>query len=85
MLTTTELFNLGVAYGSFSLGDIDQGVHCILPGTDHTTGEETNLVFYDICDSFLQIKDEEKNTAYLNAIITWANKHNIDIGITTLF
>lgn len=29
--TRAELFRLGQAWGSFSVGEIEQGVHCVLP------------------------------------------------------
>jgi hypothetical protein len=31
--TRAELFRLGMAYGLFASGDIDAGVHTVLPGT----------------------------------------------------
>ena len=82
MISTEELFNLGVAYGSFSLGDIDQGVHMILPVTDVASGEPSNQVFEDLVFNFGLIDPDDENvgTEYLNTIIRWAKHYGIDIG-----
>ncbi len=95
-LTTTELFDLGVAYGSFSVGEIDQGIHLVLPVCDVGSTEVTkNQVFTDLVDhDFYNIDYPEGWTSdkpyphdwselgelYCNAITAWAKRNNIDIG-----
>ncbi len=95
-LTTTELFDLGVAYGSFSVDEIDQGIHLVLPVCDVGSTEVTkNQVFSDLIDHDFYHIDypegwtddkphpydySELGVLYMNAIIAWAKRHDLDIG-----
>ncbi len=84
-LTSKELFNLGVAYGSFSVGEINQGIHVVLPGKEIGTGTRVNQVFELLCGAFDMIdlgQEDCSNTGtqYMNCIITWAEVNGIDIG-----
>ncbi len=94
-LTTQELFDLGAAYGSFSVGDIDQGIHLVLPVTDSKTGEWSNRIFQDLVDQDFyaidyppgydhaepfQHDDNELPELYMDAIVRWAKRWNIEIG-----
>lgn len=44
-LTVQDMFQLGFAYGSFSVNEIDQGIHIVLPGTDVNTKQDVNMIF----------------------------------------
>jgi hypothetical protein len=73
-LTPAQLFLLGNAYGSFSYGDIDQGIDILLPTTDGY-----NEVFKDLCEGyFIPIKDAP-HTAYMGAIEKWCLDNDIKI------
>ena len=95
-LTTTELFDLGVAYGSFSVGDIDQGIHMVLPMCE-VGGTEVvkNAIFGCLVDHHFYNIDypsgwesdkpyphdsSELGELYCNAIIAWAKSVELDIG-----
>ena len=86
VLSTEEAFSLGAAYASFSYGDIDAGVHYILPGTDSVTREESNFVFADLCDSFQEINpilvdwSDRPGDHWMKIVVAWANSHGIEIG-----
>lgn len=86
-LTTTEAVNLGIAIGSFSTGEIDQGIHAILPATVMDTGQKVNQVFRPLFDDYFNSIDavdqpEEGHLGmnYIKAIEDWARHNNIDIG-----
>ncbi len=79
ILSTQELFNLGVAWGSFCTGDIDQGIHLILPVRDVESGLMENMVFEDLCDGFIETECKV-GTDYLNTIVVWATLNGVDIG-----
>ena len=83
-LSTEELFDLGAAYGSFSIGEIDQGIHLVLPVTDSETNEPSNQVFKDLADSFLLIDPMTDYSVigieYMNAIVRWCHQNSIEIG-----
>lgn len=84
-LTTVELFNLGAAYGSFCTGDIDQGIHLVLPVVDTDTGEPENDVFEGLFDLFNKIDPAVEDYSsigrlYMDAIISWTTANNIDIA-----
>ena len=49
-LTITEVFALGMAYGAFSYGDIDAGIHEVLPVRDPETDKWDNIVFQGLID-----------------------------------
>ncbi len=84
-LTTQELFDLGAAYGSFSAGEIDQGIHLVLPVTDSKTGEPSNEVFTNLVSMFVQIDQSSLDWSsigehYMDAIVRWAKRWDIEIG-----
>lgn len=66
-LSLLEVYKLGLAAGSFSVGQIDQGVHCVLPVTDEKTGKEENTVFEPLCEMFLSLKPGSDGLAYIGA------------------
>ncbi len=82
-LTQTEVFALGNAYGSFSVGDLDQGIHCVLPVKDSDTGKKSNEVFQSLFDEHIDKLNEGPGDGdrYLEAIRTWTHEHNIDVGL----
>lgn len=53
-LSPNDIFNLGSAYGSFMTGEIDQGVHIVLPATS-PLGVEENMIFKPLLDLFAKI------------------------------
>ncbi len=95
-MTEQELFDLGVAYGLFSKGDIDAGIHMVLPVCDpDSTVVTTNAVFQDLIDQDFYDIDyppgyecaapknhdlQDLDKLYQDAITTWAKRHNISIG-----
>jgi len=90
-LSQQELFDLGVAYGSFSVGEIDQGIHCILPVRDVETGAEMNDVFTSLMERINMIKYDPYNVDYepltyqeqiMNVIIQWCIDNDIETGRT---
>ena len=86
-LTNKEYFRLGVAYGSFSVSEIDQGVHTVLPVRDVDTGERENDVFEELVNiDFLKIPRwiDDPGVHYMKAIASWAKRHNIDLEGETL-
>jgi hypothetical protein len=48
--TQEDVYNLGVAAGSFSLGDIDQGIHIVLPTYDDK--KKYNVVFTPLFENY---------------------------------
>ncbi len=83
-LTTKEMFDLGAAYGSFSVGEIDQGIHLVLPVTDSATGVPSNEVFRDLSGMFEQIDPAVEDWSsigelYMDAIVRWTKQHGIEI------
>ncbi len=79
-LNNRDVFLLGKAYGSFTVGEIDQGVHIVLPVKDTTTGQEENDVFLSLfTEHFDRISDYkpsdisagELGMAYMRAIDEW--------------
>jgi len=83
-LTPIEQYRLGQAAGSFSVGEIDQGIHCILPVTDLETGDEECMIFQDLIDMIDMIKKPCTNDAYLGAVQKFGRDMNID-GMPTDF
>ncbi len=84
-MTTEELFNLGAAYGSFSVGEIDQGIHLVLPVTDSETGEPSNEVFTDLVSMFDLIDQSSLDWSsigeqYMDAIVRWTKHYDVKIG-----
>lgn len=77
LLSVQELFDLGAAYASFSLGDIDQGIHLILPVRDVETGAEANDVFTDLCNSLTACITAE---AYMGTVNDWCHENDINTG-----
>ena len=78
-LTEQELFDLGAAYASFGLSEIDQGIHLILPLRDIETGAHANDVFQELCDRFLNTNCTTGED-YQRAIIEWTKERGIDTG-----
>ncbi len=81
-LTNEEVFNLGVAYGSFSVGDVDQGIHMILPMTDYKTHEKINWVFKGLFDDYIEpIPRDAQGESYMKAIAKWSKDNSIELGL----
>jgi len=78
-LTTKETFDLGAAWGSFCTGEIDQGIHLILPVVDSDSGLPSNECFEALCDAFVETECET-GIDYLNTIVIWATLNGVDIG-----
>lgn len=78
-LSTKELFALGVAQGCFGNGDIDGGVHCILPVRDVESGLMINEVFQELTDSFLEIEPSDIGMLYIEVIKEWAKGRGIEL------
>ena len=81
-LTNREYFRLGKAYGSFSVDEIDQGVHIVLPTTDGDNEVFEELVNID----FLKIPRwlVDPGVHYMEAIAAWAKRHDINLEGETL-
>lgn len=78
-LTDEETFKLGIAYGSFSVGEIDQGLHIVLPCTDTVTSVEANVVFKPLFTKYFDripddIPPEKVNAAYMGAVMIFAEE-----------
>ena len=56
-VTEQDMFNLGVAQGSFSVNQIDQGIHAVLPVRDVDTGEWSNILFAELVDEYFYVID----------------------------
>ncbi len=79
-LNNRDVFLLGQARGMFSVGEIDAGVHMVLPVKDMDTGQEENDVFLTLFtshfDRLADYKPEEVTAydcgqAYMRAIDEW--------------
>ncbi len=80
-LTEQELFDLGAAYASFGLGEIDQGIHLILPVRDVETGAEMNDVFTSLCNRLEQLTPgHHDGYSYQMAINDWCHEKGINTG-----
>lgn len=90
ILSIPELLALGGAYREFALGDIDAGIHLVLPVRDVDTDKWTNRVFQDLIDQdFYDIDyppghDSAEPVAYgkgklgalyMGAIVQWINRN----------
>ncbi len=84
-LTLQEAFDLGRAVGSFSIGEIDQGIHIILPGRDVDTGQDVNVTFVDLFDNeFARVNEpdtDELGMSFINAVCSWIERHDIDLAL----
>lgn len=82
-LTPVEQYALGMAAGSFSVGEIDQGIHCVLPVTDMATGERTNEVFSSLCHQFaeapLSSASQSGGMWHIETLQSWCAENGIDI------
>jgi hypothetical protein len=76
-LTALEQYRLGMAVGSFSVGEFDQGIHCILPVYDPEQGDHENEIFQELIDMIELIKKPCDGDAYIGA----CQKFGIDMGI----
>ncbi len=79
-LTPQEVFDLGNAFGSFSVGEIDQGIHIVLPVTDIETGEKSNECFASLFEDYIDNINASSTSAvdgdpYLQAIRLWLREH----------
>jgi len=85
-ITRTEIFRLGQAHGSFSLGSLDQGVDIVLPVTNGN-GIRENEIFRPLFNDYLNRIQEELppvicNEVYMGAIEKFARDRGLDIGNT---
>ncbi len=95
LLSIPELLKLGGAYRAFSMGDIDAGIHLVLPVRDVDTDEWSNRVFQDLIDQDFynidyppgytsedpkQYSQDELPALYMDAIVQWTKRHDIQIG-----
>lgn len=93
-LTPNEMFALGNAYGSFSVGEIDQGIHALIAVKDQLTGERKNEIFQDLLEEYFfevyyppgykgtkpfQWPEDEVGDKYMQAIRHWAAHHNLNL------
>lgn len=77
-LTKEEIFKLGATFGSFSAGEIDQGIHIVLPDTDED-GVVENAVFEPLFTEYFDripddISPEKVNKAYMGAVAIFAEE-----------
>ena len=81
--TQSSLFKMGWACGSFSVGQIDQGIHILLPTWDKD-GEyyaEFSPLFKDYFDKLTGIPAAEAvGSLYIGAVQTFCRDQDIDIG-----
>ena len=80
-LTVKEIFRLGFAYGSFSAGEIDQGIHIVLPVTDES-GAKENDIFEPLCEEYFNKipKDVELvGLVYMGAIAAFVVDNQLDL------
>ena len=87
-MTKKEIFWLGYAYGCFALGDCGAAIHAVLPGTLED-GTEENEVFAPLFEEFNKIDENLEDSVevrkfYLNAILAFAAKHDLDLGFNKL-
>ena len=95
LLSIPELLSLGGAYRAFSTGDIDAGIHLVLPVRSSDTDEWDNRVFQDLIDQDFyeidyppgtnraepkQYEPDELRALYMDAIVQWTKRHDIEIG-----
>jgi hypothetical protein len=77
MLTQQNIYDLGRAWGSFSMNEVDQGIHIVLPTTD-AGGTQHNEAFAPLIDMFDDLLAlDAKAEAYMGAIERFA----IDRGV----
>ncbi len=89
-LSIPEILSLGSAYRAFEQGDIDAGIHLVLPVLDVDTDEWENKVFQEMIDQDFyeidyppgwyksiprQYPPEELRTLYTNAVVAWIKRH----------
>jgi len=80
MLTHQNIYDLGRAWGSFSVGEIDQGVHIVLPVIDVGTGQEENAVFEPLCKMLDKIPRTWKgNEAFMGAVEQFALDQGLEV------
>jgi len=88
-VTREEIFRLGQAHGSFSLGAIDQGIHIVLPTTNLERTESENDIFVPLFNDYFDrihnieaIDPDDIGEVYMGAIEKFALDNHLDIGIT---
>ena len=81
-LTVQEIFRLGFAYGSFSVGEIDQGIHIILPVVDEDDVWENDVftsLFSDYIDKIPKHHIDVVGQVYMGAIAAFAIDNQLDL------
>ena len=81
-LTSRVVFKLGFAYGSFSVGAIDQGIHVVLPTIDEL-GDPENAAFEILFTEYFDkipgdLAPESINAVYMGAIAAFAKAMHLD-------
>ncbi len=87
VLTKKEVFKLGSAYGSFSVGEIDQGIHIVLPSTVVETGASENSVFKSLFNEYFgeipsnlpDPPDVGLGSVYMGAIQAFSRDNNLGL------
>ena len=81
-LTVKEIFRLGFAYGSFSVGEIDQGIHLVLPVSD-ADGVRENDVFATLFEKYFDRIPEDTTEdvceVYMGAVGAYLADYQLDL------
>ncbi len=82
-LSPREVFSLGFACGSFSVGEIDQGIHAVLPATDENKVLENGIFEVLFSKYFDLIPDdlapEKAGEVYMGAVQAFAKEHQLEV------
>ena len=85
VLSKDEIFKLGFAYGSFSLGEIDQGIHIILPCTDKggvVENEAFSPLFAGYFDKIPSDFDTDRiGEVYMGAVEAFVTDNHLGLNI----
>lgn len=74
---------MGFAYGSFSVSEIDQGIHIILPVTDEA-GKQENDIFTSLFEEYIDnipklVHLENIDQVFMGAIAAFAVDNQLDL------
>jgi hypothetical protein len=90
ILKQSDVFLLGFAYGSFSVGEVDQGIHILIPSTIHeipqNEGRKENDVFTTLFEKYfdkLNSLTGHVGEVYMGAIDAWLKDNDMDMVVHT--
>lgn len=80
-LTKQDCFTLGCAWESFRMGEVDQGIHILLPGRilGFAGAHIHNSQFETLCDKFAALPRDTKPEEFANVLTRWMRQHGVQV------